>query len=74
MCGVDFVIEPLPLEVSRWGPIASRSAGGAPTLYRARWFLARLLRDADECLRRLPLGELALVPGGAAQLRKHQGR
>jgi 8-oxo-dGTP pyrophosphatase MutT (NUDIX family) len=61
-CGVDFVIEPLPLDVSSWGPVASRSADGAPTRYRARWFLARFLRDAAECLRRLPLGEFALVP------------
>ena len=26
ICGVDFVIEPLPLDVSSWGPVASRSA------------------------------------------------
>jgi hypothetical protein len=60
-CGIDFAIDPLPLATSSWGPVASRSAGGTPTLYRARWFLARFLRDPAECLRRLPPGDFALV-------------
>jgi hypothetical protein len=62
VCDVDFTIEPLPLPVSTWGPVASRSAGGAMTNYRVRWFQASFLRDAAECLRRLPRDEFALIP------------
>lgn len=60
--GIDFVIEPLTPALSSWGPVASRSAGGTPTHYRARWYQARFLRDPAECLRRLPHDDFALVP------------
>jgi NUDIX domain-containing protein len=63
--GIDFVIEPLSSVLSSWGPVASRSAGGAPTNYRARWYQARFLRDAAECLGRLPHDDFALVPESA---------
>lgn len=62
VCGVDIAIDPLLDEVSSWGPVPSRSAGGALTNYRVRWFQVRFLRDAVECLQRLPQGDFALIP------------
>lgn len=61
VCGVDFTIEPLSLEPSSWGPVASRSAAGVMTRYRVRWFEARFLGDAAASLRRLPPEDFALV-------------
>jgi hypothetical protein len=60
--GIDFVVRPLSVALSSWGPVASRSAGGAPTNYRARWYQARFLRDPAECLGRLPNEDFALIP------------
>lgn len=59
--GIDFELAPLVEDVSSWGPVASRSAEGAMTNYRVRWFQARFLRDPAACLRRLPPADFALV-------------
>ncbi|MCR9162334.1 MAG: NUDIX domain-containing protein [Nannocystaceae bacterium] len=56
----DFDLEPLRIRV-RWGPHPSRSAFGAPTEYRAEYFVLRFLRAPDDVLRRLPAGEFRLV-------------
>ncbi|MBK6916604.1 MAG: NUDIX domain-containing protein [Deltaproteobacteria bacterium] len=61
VCNVDFTIEPLSPESSTWGPVASRSAGGAMTTYRVRWYQARFLGDAAASLRRLSPDDFALV-------------
>lgn len=59
--GGDFTVEPLPVEL-RWGPCPSRSAGGMPTEYRARYFVLRFLKDPREILDVLPESEFRLVP------------
>src|SRR5687768_8960509 len=51
--GVDVALEPLPHGPEQWGPEPSRSAGGIPTVYNAKWFTLRFLRDPEECLRQL---------------------
>lgn len=61
-CGIDFAIDPLALPISAWGPVESRSAGGAMTTYRVRWFCARFLRDPTDCLQQLAREDFALVP------------
>ena len=61
-CGVDIEVEPLLDDITSWGPVASRSAHGAMTNYRVRWFQVRFLRDVAECLGRLPHADFALVP------------
>lgn len=57
----DFDLEPLKIRV-HWGPHPSRSALGAPTEYRAEYFVLRFLRAPNEVIRRLPEGEFRLVP------------
>lgn len=59
--GGDFTVEPLPVEL-RWGPCPSRSAGGMPTEYRARYFVLRFLKDPREILDVLPESEFRLIP------------
>ncbi len=61
-CGLDLIVEPLLPDSSHWGPVASRSAQGAPTQYSVRWYQMRFLGDAAECLRRLPPDDFALIP------------
>lgn len=61
-CGIDFVLEPLLAGPTSWGPVQSRSAAGAMTHYRARWYGLRFLGDAIASLRRLPTEDFALVP------------
>lgn len=60
--GNDFEIVPLTLPESEWGPVPSRSAGGTPTRYRARWYLLRFTANPVELLKKLPRSEFALVP------------
>jgi len=57
----DFDVEPLQI-CMEWGPHPSRSAFGAPTQYRAEYFVLRFLRAPIEVIRRLPQGEFRLVP------------
>lgn len=59
--GGDFTVEPLPVEL-HWGPCPSRSAGGAPTEYRAKYFVLRFLKDPREMLGALPESEFRLMP------------
>lgn len=56
-------IEVRPGEVGRleWGPVASRSAGGVPTEYRARCYALRFKSDPRVCLSKLPQEEFALI-------------
>lgn len=61
-CGVDIAVEPLLDDITSWGPVVSRSAQGAMTNYRVRWFQVRFLRDVAECLGRLPHADFALIP------------
>jgi hypothetical protein len=61
-CGAEMEIKREELAASEWGPIASASAGGAPTRYQARWFSLRFLEDPKQCLARLPREEFRLVP------------
>ena len=56
----DFVLLPQLEQPMRWGPVPSRSAGGAPTTYRAQVFLLRFLRSPR--LAGLPASEFRLVP------------
>lgn len=57
----DFELEPLKIRME-WGPHPSRSAFGAPTHYRAEYFVLRFLRAPIEVIRRLPQDEFRLVP------------
>ena len=59
--GRDFDVIPVPNGPKRWGPVESRSAGGASTVYEAEWFALTFLRDPVECLSELPRDEFLLV-------------
>ena len=59
--GEDFTLLPLLDQPLRWGPLASKSAGGEPTIYTAQVFALRFLRSPVECLARLPAGEFRIV-------------
>jgi hypothetical protein len=58
----DFVVVPLLRQPITWGPVASRSAAGAPTRYTAQFFALEFCRDAEECLARLPVQDFCLEP------------
>jgi len=49
-CGKDFVLLPLLVQPTEWGPVASKSAGGEPTIYTAQFFELRFLREPGECI------------------------
>ena len=60
--GADVTVEPLAGRPStEWGPVPSVSAGGAPTCYRANWYVLRFLRDPRACLSKLSGEEFRLV-------------
>jgi len=61
-CGSDLEVVPLELPESEWGPVPSVSAGGAPTRYRARWYVLRFKSSPRKLLDRLPRGAFKLVP------------
>ena len=58
---IDVALEPLTSELIEWGPEPSRSAGGAPTIYRTRWYSLRFLRDPVACLNALDVAQFLLV-------------
>lgn len=58
----DFVLLPLLDRPISWGPEKSKSAGGQPTNYTAQFFALKFLANPVELLRKLPKGELLLVP------------
>lgn len=60
--GADFSVEPLDVDPSEWGPVPSRSAGGALTKYKVRWFVLRFKSDPCALLGKLPSSEFKLVP------------
>ena len=59
--GKDFTLLPLLEQPLRWGPVASKSASGEPTIYTAQVFALRFLRSPIECLARLPPSEFRIV-------------
>jgi len=59
--GQDFKVVPIQNGPRQWGPVDSRSAGGASTVYEAEWFALVFLRDPEVCLARLPRDEFLLV-------------
>ena len=59
--GKDFILLPLLDQPLRWGPVASKSAHGEPTIYTAQLFALRFLRPPAECLARLPEDEFRIV-------------
>jgi hypothetical protein len=61
-CGTDVEVVELGVATSEWGPVASRSAGGAPTHYRACWYLLRFLSSPLEVLSRIESEQFLLVP------------
>ena len=60
--GKDFVLLPMLRQPTTWGPVKSRSAGGAETKYTAQFFALRLLGDPARSLKRLPAEDFLLVP------------
>ena len=60
--GRDVEVEPLAVPQSEWGPVPSMSAGGAPTRYRARWYVLRFKADPERLLARLPKDQFMLLP------------
>ena len=60
--GRDIEVESLGVPASEWGPIPSMSAGGAPTCYRARWYVLRFKADPKILLKRLPKDQFILLP------------
>jgi len=59
--GDDFTLLPLLDQPVRWGPLASKSAGGQSTMYTAQLFALRFLKPPGECLSRLPADEFRIV-------------
>lgn len=60
--GRDIEVESLGAPASEWGPIPSVSAGGAPTRYRARWYMLRFKADPKTLLNLLPRDQFILLP------------
>jgi hypothetical protein len=58
----DFIVVPLLRQPRSWGPVASKSAHGAPTRYKAQFFGLEFRRDPGECLSRLPPDDFLLAP------------
>lgn len=59
--GEDFQVCPLSEKSVSWGPVLSRSSAQSPTIYTAKWFFLRFLRNPTEVLGRLPLKDFLLV-------------
>lgn len=59
--GQDMEVEPSEIGRLEWGPVPSKSAGGVPTRYTARWYALRFKTDPRACLARLPRSEFMLV-------------
>jgi 8-oxo-dGTP pyrophosphatase MutT (NUDIX family) len=57
----DFILLPLLQAPVTWGPVRSRSAGGALTEYTAQYFALRLTSDPREALARLPEQDFVLL-------------
>jgi 8-oxo-dGTP pyrophosphatase MutT (NUDIX family) len=60
--GDDLEVDTLSLPASKWGPVPSMSAGGAPTTYHARWYFLRFKTSPTSLLAKLPKEEFLLVP------------
>jgi ADP-ribose pyrophosphatase YjhB (NUDIX family) len=58
----DFILVPLFQQPISWGPVASRSASGAPTVYTAQFFALEFCKDPEVCLARLRADDFALAP------------
>ncbi len=59
--GHHFDIYPLDISAA-WGPAESQSAFGAPTMYRARYFLLRFFDDPGTLMRGLEPGQFRMFP------------
>ena len=59
--GEDFTLLPLLDQPLRWGPVASKSAGGELTIYTAQVFALRFLKTPAECLSQLPPDDFRLI-------------
>ncbi len=60
--GRDFVLKGLLARPISWGPVESRSAKGAESIYSAQYFTLRFKRDPVELLAQLDRGNFLLVP------------
>jgi 8-oxo-dGTP pyrophosphatase MutT (NUDIX family) len=60
--GLDFTLIELLRESVSWGPVQSRSAGGHPTRYSARYFALHFLHDPVDLLPRLSREDFIFVP------------
>jgi hypothetical protein len=67
MYGRDVEVRPDEIGCLKWGPIPSRSAGGAPTKYEARCYTLRFKSDPRACLAMLPKDEFMLVSIGTLE-------
>lgn len=59
--GEELDLVPLPQGPEQWGPEISKSAGGVPTVYRARWFALRFLKEPCSMMRMLPHDAFLLI-------------
>jgi 8-oxo-dGTP pyrophosphatase MutT (NUDIX family) len=59
--GEDIEVGPDEIGRLEWGPVASRSAGGALTEYRARCYALRFKSDPRACLSRLSDSDFVLL-------------
>lgn len=60
--GEDIEVDPDEIGRLEWGPVASRSAGGALTEYRARCYALRFKSDPRACLSKLSDADFVLLP------------
>lgn len=67
----DFVVQPMHAEPLIWGPEASRSARGRPTIYHVRYFFLEFQRSPVELLNRLPASTVLCVPESELQSTPH---
>jgi hypothetical protein len=63
----DFLLFALPGWPITWGPIESKSAGGAPTCYTSKFFSLKFLKSGEKCLNELPPNDFALISEKAAR-------
>ncbi|MGE0790684.1 MAG: NUDIX domain-containing protein [Sandaracinaceae bacterium] len=59
--GEDVALSPIVNGPEQWGPEPSRSAGGEPTVYNAKWFSLTFLRDPEDCFSRMQREQFLLV-------------
>lgn len=57
----DFTLHPWGGGPEVWGPEPSKSVGGVPTIYRAKWYFLTFRHAPSDCLSRLPRGEFLLA-------------